>query len=142
MRVGEQPRNDLLRTASRSNAAALPARVLGAVTVAYSAAIIVAPKLLAGPCRFTDITGSVPSKVAVLIRALGARDVLSGVAMLVARPGTPLAAACLVRSAADDADAVLFGSVLSGSARWKIGGFAACWSLTNLWAAGRATTAS
>lgn len=116
-----------------------PARVLGGITMLYSAAILIAPKILAKPCGMTTSTGEVPSWVPLLIRAIGVRDTVSGLAMLLTRPGRGLQTACLARAAADAGDAVLFGTVLTTpAARLKIGGFAAIWALANLAAAGRA----
>jgi hypothetical protein len=78
-------------------------RVLGGVTVAYSAAIIVRTKLLARSCGFADSRGEVPREVAMLIAAVGARDVASGLAMALVPAGKPLLTALAVRVAADSA---------------------------------------
>jgi hypothetical protein len=53
-------------------------RPLGWVTAAYSAAIIVRPKVLAAPCGFVDSRGEVQREGATVIAAVGARDVASG----------------------------------------------------------------
>ena len=120
---------------------ARPARVLGAVTVVYSVAIIIAPKLLASPSGLTGPAGKTSPWVALLIRSIGARDIVSGLAMLLAQPGASLRAACLARAGADTADAALFGSTLkTPGARLKIGGFAGAWAAANLIAAMKAGT--
>ncbi|MEV6909294.1 hypothetical protein [Amycolatopsis sp. NPDC051071] len=105
-------------------------RVLGGVTAAYSAALIVAPKLLAKPSGLTSPTGEVPAPVRTLIAAIGARDTAIGVAMMLAPEGRPLRVALAARVTADAADAAIFGlSLADKSARAKIGGFAAGWAV-------------
>lgn len=104
-------------------------RVLGAVTAAYSAALIVSPRILAKPTGLTSTGGGVPAPVRTLIAAIGARDTAIGAAMMFARPGTPLRTAVLTRVATDLADAAVFGTTLPDrSARLKVAGFAVCWA--------------
>ncbi|MFF7551551.1 hypothetical protein ACFZA9_01470 [Streptomyces olivaceus] len=102
-------------------------RTLGAVTAAYSAAIIVRPVVLARPCGMTDEDGTVPPATATLIRAVGARDVAVGGVMALARSPRTLRAAAVCRVAADLSDAVVFGAALTGRQRAKVAGFAAGW---------------
>jgi len=64
-------------------------RPLGWVTAAYSAAIIVRPKVLAAPCGFVDSRGEVQREGATVIAAVGARDVASGLAMALVPAGKP-----------------------------------------------------
>ena len=107
-------------------------RVLGAVTVGYSVAIIAVPKLLAGPCRMTDPTGSTPTPVATLIRAVGARDTAIGLAMMTAPPGLGLGVATACRVGSDLGDTVAFGVGLpDASTKLKIAGFAAAFAAVN-----------
>jgi hypothetical protein len=105
-------------------------RVLGAVTAAYSAAIIVKPRLLAAPCGLTAAAGEVPPQIRVLIGAIGARDTAIGVAMVCAPTGPALKAAVAARVTSDTADAVLFGTQLpERSARAQIAAFATGWAV-------------
>ena len=107
-------------------------RVLGAATALYSIAIMIKPALLARPCGLTTTPGGseVTMPVAVLIRAIGARDVAIGTAMVCAPRGSALRAATAARVAADAADAVVFGVQLAEpDRRMKIAGFAAGWAL-------------
>ncbi|GLY50269.1 hypothetical protein [Lentzea sp. NBRC 102530] len=114
---------------SDKGAGVVMTRVLGAVTAAYSAALIVSPRILAKPAGLTAVGGSVPASVRTLIGAIGARDAAIGVAMMVATPGTPLRTAVMTRVAADVADAAVFGTTLPDrSARRKVAVFAVCWA--------------
>ena len=80
-------------------------RALGAATLAFGALELAKPDLWAQP---TGITGPSPAMRA-WHHTLGARDVASGLALLLARPGGPLRAATLFRIASDLTDAVGFG---------------------------------
>ncbi|MGW8744502.1 hypothetical protein [Streptomyces sp. NPDC055794] len=102
-------------------------RALGAATAVYSAAIMIRPVWLARPCALVDANGDVPASTATLIRALGARDVMIGTAMTVARDARASQTVSMCRVAADLSDAVIFGAVLSGQQRAKVAGFAAGW---------------
>ncbi|WP_433868865.1 hypothetical protein [Saccharopolyspora sp. CA-218241] len=66
-------------------------RVLGALTAAYGAGVLVRPALLAGPCELTDERGATPAGIASLARAVGARDLVSGIAMVTAPRVRPCA---------------------------------------------------
>jgi hypothetical protein len=107
-------------------------RLLGAATALYSVAIIIRPALLARPCGLSsgpDGT-TVATPVVILIRAIGARDVAIGTAMVCAPRGSALRTATAARVAADAADALVFGTQLGErDRRMKIGGFAAGWAL-------------
>ncbi|MGN7132396.1 hypothetical protein ACTHQY_03885 [Rhodococcoides corynebacterioides] len=83
-------------------------RVLGALTVAYSAVVLASPRTLAAPAGLTSDSGFVSPSVATAVRGLALRDVASGAAMVVARRGTPLRTAIGVRVASDLGDAALF----------------------------------
>ncbi len=103
-------------------------RTLGWVTAAYSAALIVRPKLLAAPCGFVDSRGEIPREVATVIAAVGARNVASGLAMALVPAGKPLQTALAVRVVADLSDAVIFAVGIPDTSRaWRIAGFAAVW---------------
>jgi len=116
-----------------------PLRVLGAVTAAYSAAIVVAPDVLAKPSRLTDAAGRSTRETRLLIRAVGIRDAAIGVAMMTAPPGVALAMATTARIASDAGDAVAFGVMLpSKDTKLKIAGFAAMWAAVNALALARA----
>ncbi|MBE1577356.1 hypothetical protein ACFORH_09260 [Amycolatopsis roodepoortensis] len=105
-------------------------RVLGGITAAYSASLIVAPKILAKPSGLTGPAGSVPVPVRTLIAAIGARDTAIGVAMMLAPAGRPLQVALGARVAADAADAIIFGLTLPDkTARVKVAGFATGWAV-------------
>ncbi|MFI9450116.1 hypothetical protein [Amycolatopsis sp. NPDC052450] len=105
-------------------------RVLGGITAAYSAALIVAPKVLAKPSGLTTPAGEVTAPVRTLIAAIGARDTAIGLAMMFAPEGRPLRVALSARVAADAADAVIFGvSLPDKAARAKVAGFATGWAV-------------
>lgn len=111
-----------------STAAVFAARALGVATAAYSAAVIARPAVLAGPCGWTDSSGGTTGPVRALVTAIGARDAVIGIAMIVAPAGTPLRAALLVRAACDAGDAVVLGgAVHDRQRRQRIVGVAAGW---------------
>ncbi|MBB5085128.1 hypothetical protein [Nonomuraea endophytica] len=104
-------------------------RILGAITVLYSAAIIVRPRLLAGPCDLVDKAGEPLPGVSTLIAAVGARDLAIGAAMVAAPEGVALRTAIAARVASDLSDAAVFGSTLpTRGARTRIGVFALVWA--------------
>lgn len=87
-------------------------RLLGAATAAYGVAIIARPELF---CRPTGLVGGseTPSDAQkVLTRAIGGRDLASGIAMALAPAGWPLRTAIGVRVGADIADLVVLGTGL------------------------------
>ncbi|MEV6400383.1 hypothetical protein AB0M39_37315 [Streptomyces sp. NPDC051907] len=102
---------------------------LAAATVLYSAAIVARPVWLAKPCGLADIDGSAPSSTALLIRAIGTRDIAIGTAMLLAADVQTLRTVTACRAASDFGDAALFGAALSGARRWKVAGFVASWGV-------------
>ncbi|ONI89030.1 hypothetical protein ALI144C_05925 [Actinosynnema sp. ALI-1.44] len=105
-------------------------RVLGAATVAYSAAIIARPALLAKPCGMARPDGGVDPRIRTLIGAIGARDTAIGAAMMVVPAGRALHVALAARVASDLADAVMFGLGLPDrGARAKVVGVAAGWAV-------------
>lgn len=58
-----------------------PVRMVAGLTAGYSAAITVAPGILARPCRLTEPDGRVPAAIAHLIRSTGMRDAAMAVAL-------------------------------------------------------------
>ncbi len=100
------------------------------MTAAYSAALVLSPKILAKPCKLTQADGSVAPGVATVIRTVGARDVASGLFMALAPHGPARRGAVALRAVADLSDAALFGSTLAGTpTKLKVAGFAAAWGL-------------
>ncbi|SFB62973.1 hypothetical protein SAMN05216266_13228 [Amycolatopsis marina] len=87
-------------------------RLLGLATAGYGAAIIARPELLARPCGLAGDREQVSQAPALLIGAIGARDLASGVAMVLAPPGRARRIAVGVRVLSDSADALLFGTRL------------------------------
>jgi hypothetical protein len=115
------------------------ARFVGTVTAAYSVVLVIAPRLLAGPAEMTSPTGTVAAPTALAVRAIGARDTIIGIGIILARPGPGMAGMCMLRAVVDLGDAALFGTQLpSTAARLKIGGFAAGWAVLSAVAAMRA----
>jgi hypothetical protein len=80
-------------------------RALGVATIATGLAEFAKPDLWATP---TGITGPSPA-MTTWHQTLGVRDVLSGLAMVLAPTGPALRAATLFRIASDVSDAVAFG---------------------------------
>ncbi|RSD20868.1 hypothetical protein [Amycolatopsis eburnea] len=104
-------------------------RVLGALTAAYSATIIAAPRVLAKPCGLTTASGEVSPGVRTLVGGIGARDAAIGLAMVFAPPGRALQVALAARVASDAADALVFGTTLPDrTARKKVAAFAVAWA--------------
>jgi hypothetical protein len=87
-------------------------RLLGLATAGYGAAIIARPRLLARPCGLTGEHGRVPPTTALLVGAIGVRDLASGAAMVLAPPGRARQIAVGVRVLSDTGDALLFGTKL------------------------------
>jgi hypothetical protein len=116
-------------------------RALGAVTVAYSVAIVAAPQVLARPCKMTDVAGRTPWSARVLVRGIGVRDTAIGLGMMTAPPGVALTMVTLCRIAADAGDAVAFGIGLPDAAtKARIAGFAVLWAGLNAVALARSLT--
>jgi hypothetical protein len=83
--------------------------LVGAATATFSAALVVAPGVLIDPARLAD-TADTRS----LVRALGARDTVSGLALMAAPPGRARRLATVARVACDWTDAVVFPRALAG----------------------------
>jgi hypothetical protein len=103
-------------------------RALGVATAAYSVAIIARPDLFTGPTKLTDRGETPATGTAIGVRALGGRDLASGLAMALAPAGAPLRTAVGVRVGSDVVDLVLLGTSLpDADARKKAIGVAALW---------------
>ncbi|MFP5019337.1 hypothetical protein [Pseudonocardia phyllosphaerae] len=85
-------------------------RLLGAATAGYSVAIAAKPDLFLGPTGLDSEDAD--GKGVTLTRAIGGRDLASGLAMLFAPAGTPLKVAIAARVGADVADLAILGSQL------------------------------
>jgi hypothetical protein len=105
-------------------------QALGVLTAVYSSAVVLSPRILAKPCKLTRADGSVAPEVATVIRAVGARDVASGLLLATAPYGPARRGAVALRAAADFGDATVFGLTLPGAAtKLKVAGFAAAWGV-------------
>ncbi|MEQ3552082.1 hypothetical protein WIS52_16535 [Pseudonocardia nematodicida] len=103
-------------------------RLLGAATAAYGAAITVKPDLFLRPTKLVTGNEQPTSGQQALTRAIGGRDLVSGLAMLLAPAGTPLRTAIAVRVASDVVDVAVLGAQLPDrDAREKATVVAAGW---------------
>lgn len=103
-------------------------RLLGAATAAYGAAVAAKPDVLLSPTKLSGGGRTPSSGTTLLARAVGGRDLASGLAMALAPAGTPLKAAIAVRVGADIVDLVVLGSQLPDrDAREKATMVAAGW---------------
>lgn len=110
-----------------------PARVVGAATAAYSVAVLARPGVLADPTGLTVPGGKVDRGTAVLTRGIGARDLVSGLAMALAPTADGVRLAGLVRVGADLGDAIGMGLGLEGAdERRKAAAVAGGWSTLTL----------
>ena len=102
-------------------------RALGALTAAYGAYTLARPHSLARLAGL--LTPDRPASRATrnLGWAIGARDLVSGTAMMLAPPGPALRAALAVRVACDAGDAIGFGVSVPRSSRAKVIAVAAGW---------------
>ena len=113
--------------AARRRFADRAARALGAAPAGYAITTLVRPSVLARPAMLGS-SGSVD----VLVRAVGARDAASGLAIAIAPAGTPQRLALAVRVLSDLGDAVSFGTAdLPAEARRKAVGVALVWGAVN-----------
>jgi hypothetical protein len=81
-------------------------RTLGVLTAVYGLSTLVQPSIFARPAGLSGAEPSTP--VAILVRAVGVRDVANGVAMVTAPAGPALRLAIGARIAADLGDALTF----------------------------------
>lgn len=113
-------------------------RLMGAATLVYSVAVVVKPKVLAGPCELVDERGDVPRTTATAVRAVSTRDAIISGLMLVAPAGPALRAVTTTRALCDLSDAAVFGATATPAGRKKIAGVAVGWGslvlLSRRWA--------
>lgn len=106
-----------------------PARLVGAATAVYGAAVVARPEVLAKPTGLTRPGGSVDVATSVLTRGIGARDLVSGLAMALAPTASGVRLAGLVRIGADLGDAIGMGTSLPDEdARRKAATVAGGWA--------------
>ena len=104
-------------------------RTVAGLTMAYSVAITVWPKLLAKPCHMLDEQGEVPVQVQTLIRSVGSRDAAVAAALLFAPPGPATRVLTTARIVSDLADSVWFARLpLTTESKAKVSGTAAGWA--------------
>lgn len=114
--------------ASRSRDLTWIPRLLGVATAGYSVAIIARPGLFTKPTALQAEGAPLPTATAIGVRALGGRDLASGLAMALAPSGKALRTAIAVRVGADLVDLVVLGTSLpDATARTKAAGVAAAW---------------
>lgn len=102
-------------------------RILGGATVAYSVAAIARPAIFAKPCGLAEPDGTVSEPAQRLITAIGVRDTVISLGMVLGRGRTRQAAA-VTRALSDYGDALVFGTRLEDPrARAKVIGVAAGW---------------
>ncbi len=107
-----------------------PARVIGAATALYSAAVILKPEVLAKPTSLVGPDGRADRGISVLARASSARDLVSGLAMALAPSASGVRLAGAIRIAADLSDAIGMGLALpDAEARRKAAGVAGGWGV-------------
>jgi len=102
-------------------------RIVGILTAAYGVSAILKPGVIG---RHGGYRGweSRESGVRLLSAVVGVRDVVSGVAIVLAPRGDALLAALAARVAFDLSDCVAFGTLLPApGARRKIAGVAGAW---------------
>ncbi|MDO0925086.1 hypothetical protein QQY24_06505 [Streptomyces sp. TG1A-8] len=92
-------------------------RALGAATAVIGTGFVYRPGLMARPAGLAAPDGHVDPRTALAVRALGWRDAATGLAMLVAPDGRPLATAAAVRIALDLGDGAVFGTAVPGRVR-------------------------
>ena len=97
--------------------------LVGAATAAYSAALVVAPRVLIGPSGLPDTV-----QTRALVRALGTRDTAIGLAMVAAPRGRVRDLATAARVLSDCTDAAVFPSAVPDRTMGRaVGASAAVW---------------
>ena len=115
-------------------------RILGWLTLGYGAYTLARPSSLVHAAGLEPRRSPVSRQGRALGRVIGGRDLLSGLAMVLAPAGTPLRAAVAVRVLADTVDVVGFGTSVPQQYRARVIAVAAGWGVlcaTSLPAAGR-----
>jgi hypothetical protein len=102
--------------------------LVGTATATFSAALVAAPRILVIPCGLED-----SDDVRALVRALGARDTVLGLAMVLAPPGRARWLATAARALCDCCDAGAFATGLAGRRRrGVVAASAAAWAALSL----------
>ncbi|MFW5420817.1 hypothetical protein J0910_29800 [Nocardiopsis sp. CNT-189] len=110
-------------------------RLMGAATVGYAVLVLVSPEAMTDSIGLSD--GAADPGLEVLTRAVLARDLACGVAMMFAPRGLPLLTAIGIRVASDFSDALIMGTGLPmaadrSAALLVAGGFGALCALSAL----------
>ena len=106
---------------------ALVPRVLGGLTAAYGAYTLARPTSLARATGLQPPDEPASPRVRNVARAIGARDLASGAAMVLASAGCPLQVATAVRVACDLGDAVGFGLAVPPRFKGRVVAIAIGW---------------
>lgn len=106
---------------------ALFPRALGALTAAYGVYTLARPHSLARLAGLSTRARPASTATRNLGWAIGARDLVSGTAMMLAPAGPGLRAALALRVACDAGDAIGFGIAVPPSSRAKVIAVAAGW---------------
>ena len=115
------------------------ARTFGLLTAAYGVSAILRPGTLARYSGLGD-PAAPGATVRTLSATIGARDLCSGAAIVLAPPGRPLRTALVARAAFDAGDAVVFGTLCpTRRARLTVAAVAAAWGVLAATAAARIT---
>jgi hypothetical protein len=102
-------------------------RILGWLTLGYGAYTAARPQSLVHAAGLEPPRSRVSRPGRALARVIGARDLLSGLAMVLAPSGAPLRAAVAVRVLSDTVDVVGFGTSVPPRYRTRVIGVAAGW---------------
>jgi hypothetical protein len=108
---------------------ALAPRVLGGLTAAYGAYTLMRPQSLVRAVGLQRVEGPESPFVGNVARAIGARDLVSGAAMVLASPGRPLQLAIGARVACDLGDAIGFGLAAPPRSKLKVVAVAIGWGV-------------
>ena len=109
------------------------ARLLGLLTVLYSIVAMVRPRILVTPAGLVSRAEPIPVPLKALTRAVAARDIAVGVAMMFAPMTVPLVWALVIRIASDFSDAAVVGVMVADrSAKLRTVGVAVGWGVLNL----------
>ena len=108
---------------------AIAPRVLGGLTAAYGVYTLMRPQSLVRAAGLQPIDQPESPLLHNVARGIGARDLVSGAAMVLASPGRPLRLALASRVACDLGDAVGFGLAAPPRSRIKVVAVAIGWSV-------------
>jgi hypothetical protein len=104
-------------------------RALGWLTLGYGAYTLARPQSLIHAAGLESRPGPVSRRGRLLGMAIGARDLVSGLAMVAAVPGTPLRVAVAARVACDAGDVIGLGGAVPPRYRTKVVAAAGGWGL-------------